>query len=193
MSWLSDFILKVQDFFRPTVDPVKPMIVKSNQVTENFNVVSNIPQCGIDLINSFEKCELSAYQDQGGIWTIAWGRTKNVKQGDTCTQAQADAWRQEDLAWVADVIFKYIKVPLTSNQKGGLASLVYNLGQTRFEKEAASLIFMLNSGNYAGVPNKIKQYIWYTRPDGSRAISKGLVNRRQAEASLFIGADWRKI
>ena len=31
-------------------------------------------QAGIDLITSFEGCELTAYQDTGGVWTIGYGR-----------------------------------------------------------------------------------------------------------------------
>lgn len=154
---------------------------------------NSIPQCGIDLINSFEKCEFSAYRDQGGIWTLGWGRTKGVKEGDVCTQAQADAWRREDCAWAWEVIQRNVKVRLTSNQGGSLLSLVYNLGGPRFEKEGAGLLIMLNSGNYDGIPAKIKQFIWVRMPDGVLKVSQGLVVRRKAEAELWIGSDWRQI
>ena len=45
---------------------------------------------GIQLIKKFEGCKLEAYQDAVGIWTIAYGRIKEVKEGDTCSQEQAD-------------------------------------------------------------------------------------------------------
>lgn len=173
---------------------IKQALVKPKQVTNiEENVTYGIPRCGIDLINSFEKCEFNAYKDQGGILTIAYGHTKDVKEGNICTQAQADAWRLEDCVWAWKVIQRNVKVPLTSNQGGALLSFIYNLGQTRFEEEGKGLLTMLNSGNYAGIPMKIKQFIWVRLPSGSLIISKGLVARRKAEANLFTGADWRQI
>lgn len=54
---------------------------------------------GLPIVKEFEGCKLQAYPDPatgGAPWTIAWGRTKGVKKGDTCTQAQADAWLNEE-------------------------------------------------------------------------------------------------
>ena len=36
---------------------------------------------GICLIKKFEGCELEAYQDAVGVWTIGYGHTKNVQEG----------------------------------------------------------------------------------------------------------------
>lgn len=167
----------------------------TNLISQPDNIIklpnNTIPQCGIELINSFEKCEFAAYQDQGGIPTLGWGHTKGVKMGDTCSQAQADAWRIEDCTWAWDVIQRDVKVPLTSNQGGCLLSFCYNLGQTRFESEAKGLLAILNSGNYQGVTNKIKQFIWFRTPSGALKVSQGLVARRKAEAALWVGSDWR--
>ena len=52
---------------------------------------------GIQLIKKFEGCKLEAYQDAVGIWTIAYGRIKEVKEGDTCSQEQAEEWLHEEL------------------------------------------------------------------------------------------------
>ena len=38
----------------------------------------NISQEGIALIKKFEGCELKAYQDSVGVWTIGFGHTKGV-------------------------------------------------------------------------------------------------------------------
>ena len=37
---------------------------------------------GIALIKKFEGIELEAYQDSVGVWTIGYGHTKGVKEGD---------------------------------------------------------------------------------------------------------------
>ena len=38
---------------------------------------------GIALIKKFEGCELKAYQCSAGVWTIGYGHTKDVEEGDT--------------------------------------------------------------------------------------------------------------
>lgn len=41
-----------------------------------------------------ESCRLTAYLDSLGVWTIGWGRADaGVAEGMTCTQAEADGWR----------------------------------------------------------------------------------------------------
>ena len=42
----------------------------------------NISKEGIALIKKFEGIELQAYQDSVGVWTIGYGHTKGVKEGD---------------------------------------------------------------------------------------------------------------
>jgi GH24 family phage-related lysozyme (muramidase) len=51
---------------------------------------------GISLIKKFEGCKLQAYYDAINVPTIAYGRTKGVTIGDTCTQEQADKWLEEE-------------------------------------------------------------------------------------------------
>jgi lysozyme len=50
-----------------------------------------------------ESCRLTAYLDSRGIWTIGWGRADSgVTRGITCTQAQADLWRDQKLRAICD-------------------------------------------------------------------------------------------
>jgi len=58
----------------------------------------SVASLAASLIRLAEGLRLSAYQDSGGVWTIAYGHTEGVKQGDTCTVAQAEAWLAEDAA-----------------------------------------------------------------------------------------------
>ena len=41
-----------------------------------------ISQEGIALIKKFEGCELDAYQDAVGVWTIGYGHIKGVSGGN---------------------------------------------------------------------------------------------------------------
>ena len=49
-----------------------------------------ISQEGLSLIKKFEGCELKAYRCAANVLTIGYGSTKNVKEGDTITQEEAD-------------------------------------------------------------------------------------------------------
>lgn len=185
MGWFSGFTA----WLKPPA--IKPMIIKPKQVMETVqNVNNDIPQCGVALIKSFEKCILIGYADQGGVPTDGWGNTFGARIGVSITQAQADADLIRNLGWAWLAVKKAVKVPLSQNQASALLSLIFNIGEGAFEK--SSLLIILNSGNYAAIPNKIKQFIWITR-NGQRQVSQGLVNRRKAEAALWCGADWRQL
>ena len=53
---------------------------------------------GVSLIKSFEGCRLKAYKCPAGVWTIGYGHTSGVKEGDTITQEQADEYLRNVLA-----------------------------------------------------------------------------------------------
>ena len=45
----------------------------------SFISCHSIIQKGINLIKEFEGCELEAYQDSAGVWTIGYGITNSDK------------------------------------------------------------------------------------------------------------------
>ena len=51
---------------------------------------------GFDLIKKFEGCELEAYKCAAGVWTIGYGHTKDVQEGDTWGEEKAEfmLWRE---------------------------------------------------------------------------------------------------
>jgi lysozyme len=133
---------------------------------------------GNALIKSFEKCRLEAYQDEGGVWTIGWGHTP-ASPGQTCTQAQADAWFLIDVAWAVGIVNALIRVPLTQNEFDALVSFVFNVGAGNFR--SSTLRRKLNDGDYAGAA---EQFLVWDHVDG--AVSDGLKVRREAERALFL-------
>ena len=52
----------------------------------------------IGKIKEFEGNRDKAYRDAAGVLTIGYGTTRNVKEGQTCTEEQAEEWLREDLA-----------------------------------------------------------------------------------------------
>ena len=57
----------------------------------------NISEEGINLIKKFEGCELEAYQDAVGVWTIGYGHTKNVQEGQVIKQEEAESMLLHEL------------------------------------------------------------------------------------------------
>jgi lysozyme len=135
-------------------------------------------QAASELIKQFEGCRLEAYQDGNGIWTIADGHTGGVKAGDTCTQEQADAWLNEDLAIVDRALSKMVRVEVTQNQYDALVSFVYNIGAYHFL--FSTCLKDLNAGDLEGAANGI---LLWNKVAGK--VSAGLVRRRAAEKALF--------
>ena len=49
---------------------------------------------GLSLIKKFEGCKLEAYKCSAGVWTIGYGHTAGVKEGDVCTLISDDvSWK----------------------------------------------------------------------------------------------------
>lgn len=142
-----------------------------------------ISEEGIALIKKFEGCKLEAYLDAVDVPTIAYGRTKDVKIGDICTQQQAEDWLEEELVEYAGYVEKAVTVPLEQNQFDALVSWTYNLGPSNLNRSTA--LKLLNMSEYDGVPAQLKRW----NKAGGKVLD-GLVRRREAEAEMFKGNDW---
>ena len=149
---------------------------------------------GIYLIKHFEGCRLEAYKCSAKVWTIGWGHTRGIKEGDTCTQEEADQMLVEDLEEFEIAVTNAVKPdvaygssgksPLDQNQFDALVSWTYNLGPTNLH--ASTLLIRLNEGKFNEAPDEIRRW---NRAGGKVVV--GLVRRREAEALLFQGKDWR--
>jgi lysozyme len=138
---------------------------------------------GIALIKKFEGCKLRAYLDAVDVPTIAYGRTKDVKIGDICTQQQAEDWLEEELVEYEGYVNEAVKVELTQPQFDSLVSWTYNLGPSNLNR--SSMLRVLNTSDYDNVPEQIMRW----NKAGGRVLP-GLVRRREAEAEMFKGNDW---
>ena len=133
---------------------------------------------GIALIKKFEGCELVAYQCSAKVWTIGYGHTKDVNEGDTWSQSHAEHMLEVELHEYESYINEYVTAPLSQNQFDALVSWVYNLGPANLK--ASTLLKVVNAEDYAGVPAQIKRW---NKAGGE--ILDGLIRRREAEARLF--------
>jgi len=135
---------------------------------------------GIGIIKQFEGCQLIAYQDAVGVWTIGYGHTKNVSEGDIISSAQAEALLLKELKEYENYVNKLVTVPLHDYQFDALVSWTYNLGPTNLAN--STMLKKLNEGKYNEVPDEMRRW---NRAGGK--VLEGLVIRRDKEARLFAG------
>jgi lysozyme len=160
--------------------------VNSNHIGSSTPKLMEISKEGVCLIKRFEGCKLEAYYDAVNVLTIAYGRTKGVKAGDTCTQEQADAWLEEELQEYGGYVNEAVNVPLSQNQFDALVSWTYNLGPSNLNK--STMLKVLNNGEYEEVPAQMRRW----NKAGGKVL-EGLTRRRNAESLLFEGKEWGKI
>lgn len=167
--------------------------------------MKKVGKFGLNLITAYESLELEAYPDpgsplgqavaklhrpmsqyrahphwrdlSGAPWTIGYGHTRNVKQGDKCTEAQATTWLHEDL-FDAEAAVNQVAVPLSQFQFDALVSFVFNVGSGNFAK--STLLRKLNAGDYDGAADEFPRW----NKSGGRELN-GLTARRADEKDLF--------
>lgn len=133
---------------------------------------------GFHLTEGFESCRLTAYQDSAGVWTIGWGHTRGVQPGDTCTQAQADAWLQEDIQWAVAAVNRLVTAAVNQNQFDAMVDFVFNAGEGNFAK--STLLRDVNAGDMAAADTEFARWDM-----AGGAHLAGLARRRAAEAGEF--------
>lgn len=131
----------------------------------------------LEMIKQFEGCRLTAYKCPAGVWTIGYGHTAGVKEGQTITQAQADAYLISDCQKFADYVDNPAYVPITAsindNQRDALISFAFNCG-------AGGLKTLCKGRTAAQISSAI---LLYNKAGGT--VLPGLVKRRKAEQELF--------
>ena len=139
-----------------------------------------IGTAGLALIKQFEGCRLTAYKPvpTETYWTIGWGHYgPDVREGQTITQAQADAMLAADCQRFADAVDNPAYCPLTAqlnaNQRDALISFTFNCG--------AGCLKTLCKGR--PLPQICTAMALYNKSGGKPLA--GLTRRRKAEQELF--------
>jgi len=142
---------------------------------------------GFELIKKFEGCELEAYQCAAGVWTIGYGHTKDVQEGDKWPKEKAEfmLWRELEDEY-EHYVNSLVKSPINQCQFDSLVSWTYNLGPNNLKK--SSMLRVLNEGKYDEVPTQIKRW---NKVKGK--VLAGLTRRREAESLMFEGKPWEHI
>lgn len=136
-----------------------------------------ISEKGLNLIKQFEGCRLRAYQCSAGVWTIGYGHTARVKQGQTITQAQAEEYLKQDCRKFENYVNNKAYVPVTAQlnqyQFDALVSFAFNCGQ-------GNLKTLCKGRSTAQIAAALPKY-----NKAAGKVLSGLVRRRAAEQALF--------
>lgn len=136
-------------------------------------------QC-IELVKHFEGFESVAYLCPANVWTIGYGRTRNVKEGDVITELQAERDLLEELVEFGEQVLSVVDVELEQREFDALTSWTYNLGVGNLQ--SSTLLKKLNAGDKNSVPSEMLRW-----NKASGRVLEGLTRRRQAEADLWTG------
>lgn len=130
------------------------------------------------LTEAFEGCRLVAYQDSVGRWTIGYGHTAGVKEGDICSQMEAEAWLMNDTQWAEDAVNRLVTVELTQGEFDAMVDFTFNLGSGSLQH--STLLELVNKHDFV---NGVKEFVKWDKAGGVVVI--GLLRRRIAEQQRF--------
>lgn len=138
----------------------------------------NISKKGIELIKKWEGLRLKAYKCPANVWTIGYGHTKNVVEGMTISETQAEQFLLSDLA-VSEKAVNSLPYKLTQNQYDALVSFTFNCGVSNLDK--------LTANNSRTLDTIAEKMLLYNKANGKTL--QGLINRRKDEYELFKSVD----
>ena len=161
-------------------------IVLSLMLSMLFASIAQAAECNlqaptIEFVKSLEGYDPVAYKDSAGVWTIGYGWTHGVKEGDVISRQLAEEFLIKYLGYVNVKVNEYVAIPLTDNECGALHSFVYNIGIDAFRK--SDMRVALNNNLKQAAAKEFDRWIYIKGPK----VSKGLVIRRRLEKELFLG------
>ena len=137
---------------------------------------------GLQLIKDFEGLRLGSYKCPAGVWTIGYGHTKGVKQGQVIDQMRADDYLVEDIAPIERQLNK-LNLNFRQEQFDALVSWIFNLGGGNFNSSTMKKYIV---GDYTD-EQITDQMVKWVNAAGKPLV--GLKKRRIAEANMFLGYD----
>ena len=141
---------------------------------------------GLSLIKKFEGCKVEEYKCSAGVWTIGYGHTTGVKEGDVCTQEEAEKLLRGDIFKFEEYVQDSVKVDLDQSQFDALVAWTFNLGPGNLR--SSTMLKKLNNGEYESVPFEMRRW----NKAGGKTLD-GLIRRRQAESLLFESKEWHQV
>jgi lysozyme len=159
---------------------------------------TRVSQQAIELKKEFEGFErvisgrrVHAYLCPAGVWTIGFGNTGAdpfnggvIGPNTIWTFEQAETAFKRHLEQDERHVLRLTTIATNQNQFDALVCLCYNIGPANLAR--STLLRMHNAGNFAGAAD---QFIRWNKAGGR--VLRGLTRRREAEARMYQGKDWR--
>ncbi|MGZ5650711.1 MAG: lysozyme [Usitatibacter sp.] len=148
-----------------------------------------IPRLAVEIAKKFEGCAREVrlsdgvgyvpYRCPASYWTIGWGHLCQPDQ-PPITQAQADAWLEQDLQAAASAAIRVSPILQDAGEQrlSAIVDFIFNLGAGRYQ--TSTLRRRVNEGNWAEAAREIRKWVF----GGGRKLP-GLVARREVEALLL--------
>lgn len=131
-------------------------------------------------LRAFEGISITPYRCPAGKWSQGYGRTRGVTEhSKPITRSTAEQWLLDDYQAACEAVDRHVTVPLNENQRGGLACLVFNIGEGNFAR--STLLKRLNDQRYEEAADQFLRWVYA----GNKQLP-GLLRRRAAEKALFL-------
>ena len=137
-----------------------------------------INDAGRKLVTEAEGLRLDAYRCPAGIWTIGYGHTGDVKEGDRITLHQAEVILEFDLKRFEEGVTK-LAPGANANQFSALVSLAFSIGLEAFK--GSTLLKEFKAGRVNNVAEQFTRWVF-----SKGKVLPGLVKRCAAGRALFL-------
>lgn len=131
-------------------------------------------------LKEFEGLRLTAYRCPGGKWTIGYGHTKGVREGQRIDERTASRLLEEDVEYFESFLAKepYAE-DITQGQWDALVDFLFNLGVGNFLSSTLRKR-ILEDVDHDDIPNQFRRW----NKAGGKVLM-GLVKRREWEAQMY--------
>lgn len=139
-----------------------------------------ISQSAKEKMKQFEGLRLKAYRCPAGVWTIGYGHTAGVKDGDVVSPSEANALFEQDIAGFEKQIAA-LGLTLNQHQYDAVVSFAYNVGIGNFSSSTLCRKIRKNPSD-STIPAEFKRWVY-----AGGKVLPGLTNRRKWEAGRYEG------
>lgn len=166
----------------------REQVAFAERVVARHEGAREISPNGVAFIAGFEEFSSKAYWLGDGVWTIGYGSTAGVKEGDRITRTAALARLKRELAGRYQppvlALADQLELKLRQSELDALVSFVYNLGPGVLAA-GTTMGDALRSRNRRRIAAAFLIYD-KARINGVVTRMPGLTRRRKAERNLFL-------
>lgn len=134
---------------------------------------------GEALLRYLEGLRLVSYPDDGGVWTLGYGHTKDVGPNQTCTEQEAEAWLDQEVTETIRFVNDRVPKDMSSDKFSALVLFAYNVGLEGFA--TSTLLNCVKSLRYVDAVNEFQRW---NHVKG--VVNAKLTRRRAIERALFM-------